>query len=308
MVVSRVLFPLIALSLFFLPLNDLTERRLLGELSLEGDVYPMLIAVIIYGLAVIQKGSINKPNHLSYKLLMLFLAWVLISGILNSHGILTNFTKGRSGAEKFSLQFILLLFGFFTSIVSYATLKPFHRKNILLIFRRWILFSFLFAGIYSLVIEIPAELGQGWAISILGYITPIIHRFEYLYLDRLRSLSGEASWFGMYLVFVFPWLMSYYFTARKTYKYIYLALIVYALILSYLTYSRTAYLIIAFQIFAFVMIIFYKGSHRHRRQLLWVLIITVLLFGVFIIETNAGDKIVQIYHSLFQHGLWIVMK
>jgi hypothetical protein len=150
------------------------------------------------------------------------------------------------------------------------------------------------------VIEIPAELGQGWAISILGYITPIIHRFEYLYLDRLRSLSGEASWFGMYLAFVFPWLMSYYFTERKTYKYIYLALIVYALILTFLTYSRTAYFIISFQIFAFFMIIFFKGPHRHRRQLLWVLIITVLLLGVLIIETNAGDKIVQIYHSLFE--------
>lgn len=300
MVVSRVLFPLIAISLFFLPLNDLPVRRLLGELSLEGAVYPMLIAIIIYGLAVIQKGRINKLNLLSYKLLILFLAWVLISGILNSHGILTNLTKGRSGAEKFSLQFILLLFVFFTSIVSYATLKPFHRKNILLIFRRWILFSFLFAGIYSLVIEIPAELGQGWAISILGYITPIIHRFEYLYLDRLRSLSGEASWFGMYLAFVFPWLMSYYFTERKTYKYIYLALIVYALILTFLTYSRTAYFIISFQIFAFFMIIFYKGTHRHRRQLLWVLIITGLLLGVLIIETNAGDKIVQIYLSLFE--------
>ena len=60
MVVSRVLFPLIALSLFFLPLNGLPKRRLLGELSLEGAVYPMLIAVIIYGLAVIQKGKINK--------------------------------------------------------------------------------------------------------------------------------------------------------------------------------------------------------------------------------------------------------
>jgi len=300
MVVSRVLFPLIALSLFFLPLNGLPERRLLGELSVEGAVYPMLIAVIIYGLAVIQKGRINKPNLLSYKLLMLFLAWVLISGILNSHGILTNLTKGRSGAEKFSLQFMLLLFVFFTSIVSYATLKPFHRKNILLIFRRWILLSFLFAGIYSLVIEIPAELGQGWAISILGYITPIIHPLFKLKHFRLISLSGEASWFGMYLAFVFPWLISYYFTGRKPYKYIYLALIVYALILTYLTYSRTAYLIISFQIFSFVMIIFYKGTHRHRRQLLWVLIITIPLSGVLFLETNAGDKIVQIYHSIFE--------
>lgn len=203
--------------------------------------------------------------------------------------------------EKFSLQFMLLLFVFFTSIVSYATLKPFHRKNILLIFRRWILFSFLFAGIYSLVIEIPGLLGQGWALSIMGYIAPIIHShyFETLYLDRLRSLSGEASWFGMYLVFVFPWLMSYYFTERKTYKYIYLALIVYALTLTFLTYSRTAYFFISFQIFAFVMIVFYTGTRSHRRQLLRLLIITVLLVGVLFIVTNAGDKIVQVYSSLF---------
>ena len=297
MVVSRVLFPLIALSLFFLTLNGLPNRRLLGELSVEGAVYPMLLAIIIYGLAVIQKGRINKPNLLSYQLLTLFLVWVLISGILNFHGILANFTKGRSGVEKFSLQFVLLLFVFFTSMVSYATLKPFHRKNILLIFRRWILFSFLFAGIYSLVIEIPAELGQGWAISILGFITPIIHGSEGLYLSRLRSLSGEASWFGMYLGFVFPWLMSYYFTERKTYKYIYLALIVYALILAFLTYSRTAYFIIASQIFAFVLIIFFKGIHRHRRQLLWLLLIAIPLSGLLIIETNAVDKIVQIYYS-----------
>ena len=299
-IISRVLFSLLGLSLFFLPLNGLPYRRLLGELSVEGAVYPMLIAIIIYGLAVIQKAKIKIPHILSYQLLTLFLVWVLISGILNFHGILTNFTKGRSGVEKFSLQFVLLLFVFFTSMVSYATLKPFHKKNILFIFRKWILFSFLFAGIYSLVIEIPAELGQGWAISILGFITPIIHGSEGLYLYRLRSLSGEASWFGMYLAFVFPWLMSYYFTERNKYKYFYLVLIGYALFLTYLTYSRTAYFIISFQIFAFVLIVFFKGIHRHRRQLLWLLLIAVLLSGLLIIETNAVDKIVLLYSSLFE--------
>jgi len=254
-VVNKILFLLIALSLFFLPINGLPNRRLFGELSVEGAFYPMLIAIILYGLIVIQKGSINKPNLLSFQLLTLFFAWVLISGILNFHGILTNFTKGRSGIEKFVLQFILLLFGFFSSILSYITLKSFNKKDILFIFRKCILFSFLFAGIYSLVIEIPAELGHGWAISILGFITTIIHGSESLYLDRLRSLSGEASWFGMYLSFVFPWLMSYYFTASKTYKYYYLVIIIYALILTFLTYSRTAYFIIAFQIIAFILII-----------------------------------------------------
>ena len=128
-IISRVLFSLLGLSLFFLPLNGLPYRRLLGELSVEGAVYPMLIAIIIYGLAVIQKAKIKIPHILSYQLLTLFLVWVLISGILNFHGILTNFTKGRSGVEKFSLQFVLLLFVFFTSMVSYATLKPFHKKT-----------------------------------------------------------------------------------------------------------------------------------------------------------------------------------
>lgn len=299
-VVSQVLSSLIALSLFFLPLNGLSYKRLLGELSVEGAAYPMLIAIIIYGLAVIQKGRIDTPNLLSYKLLMLFVVWVSISGILNSLGILMNFTKGRSGVEKFSLQFVLLLFLFFTSMMSYTALKPFRRKNILFIFRRWILFSFLFAGIYSLFLEIPAELGQGWAISILCFITPIIHGSEGLYLFRLRSLSGEASWFGMYLAFVFPWLMSYYFTERKINKYIYLALIAYVLILTFLTYSRTAYFIILFEIFAFILIVFFKGIHHLHRRLLRLLLIVVPLLGLLIIETNAGNKIVQIYYSLFE--------
>jgi hypothetical protein len=79
--------------------------------------------------------------------------------------------------------------------------------------------------------------------------------FQRFWDTPLRSLSGEASWFGMYLSFVFPWLMSYYFTASKTYKYYYLVIIIYALILTFLTYSRTAYFIIAFQIIAFILII-----------------------------------------------------
>jgi len=44
MVVRRVLFFLIAISLLFLPLNGLPKRRLLGELFVAGAVNRMLIA------------------------------------------------------------------------------------------------------------------------------------------------------------------------------------------------------------------------------------------------------------------------
>ncbi len=299
-VVNRVLFSLLALSLFFLPLNGLPYRKLLGELSLEGATYPMLIAVVLYGFAVVKQGKLKAPRHLSYRLLTLFLIWLLISGLLNSHEILTNFTKGRSGVEKFSFQFILTLFLFFASMVSYKTLRLFRKKEVLFIFRKWILASFSFAGTYSFFLEIPAKLGQGWALTILGVVTPIFHGSESLYLVRLRSLSGEASWFGMYLAFVFPWLMSYLFTEGKKYRYVYRALLGYMLVLTYLTFSRTAYIVVAFQISVFVLVIFLKGGDRYRIHLLKLLLIAVLFSGLLIANTDVGDKSVLLFSSLFR--------
>jgi len=299
---NRILLLLISIATFFTPLNGLPYIWFLGEFSYEAAFYPMVIAVAIFGiLTIVKKDRIVAPRHKPYKLLTLFLFWVITSGILNFPAILMNFTKGRSGVEKFSLQFILLLFMFITSLITYTALRSVRRSNILFIFRRWVLFSFLFAGIYSLTIEIPAKLGQGWAISSLQFLSPILYNSgDILYTHRLRSLSSEASMFGVYLAFVSPWLLSYYYSLRKAYRTIHLMLMAYVFVLTYLTYSRAAYVIISIEFFVFTLVIFLYGTYRHRQLLLVLLFISTFFVGAIIIGTDIGDKIAQVILSLFR--------
>ena len=267
---ERSLLIFIFLAIILLPFNDLPYFKIFGELSGEGAFYPLLIGILIWLVFILcgQKPTIPKdPVSL---LLGIFFLWVLISGIANYDSITTDMTKGRSGIEKYILQVMVLAFCLGVVLFIYNSLLSVN--NYLEVIRFFILVSLVIAGIYS-VIEIASLLGNDYAKNILGLIEPYIQNRP-LY-GRLRSVSGEASWFAMYCSFILPWIVSYIFTEEKKALYIFIAS--YLLVMMILTFSRTAYFIAILQVgIVFPLILFVKTDIAEKKKLYSLVLVIII--------------------------------
>jgi hypothetical protein len=308
-----------AVALLVLPFNSFSYISVLGELSSEAAAYPMLLVVSLYSLGILF-GKISFPKHISFIFLLGFFGWIIISGAVNIQSIAENFTKGRSGYNKYVLQMILFSFMLISALAVYHLVQRQWRERTLFTLRRWLLYSFLIAATYS-VIEIPYILfGAGWASSLLELINPLIRAKDYsaLYENRLRSVSGEASWFAMYMAFALPWLLSYIFTEKRGKKWFYVGLNIYAIFMVYLTYSRTAYAITAAEVVVFIGALTGLGGLKFKKYLvfilLWLTILTILyavtidkpneqrIKEVFVSVTTSGEETAYYMSNIARYG------
>lgn len=292
---------LFALALLVLPFNGVASRlSILGELSSEAAIYPVLLLVCLYGVVALLGKKIHRPSHISVAILFYFVGWILLSGIVNTPTIMENFTKGRSGFEKYLLQVILFIFMLFASFSVYHAIQEQKIEQTFFIFRRWVLYSFLVAGVYSLI-EISYMLfNAGWASSLLESIDPIFHSGQWssVSIGRLRSVSGEPSWFAMYMAFALPWLMSYIFTEKHK-KWLFFCLNTYAFFMVFLTYSRTAYVITLAEVIGLVIAtrVFEKWQIRKYSFIIAIGLIMATISYMIVIEL-AYERLTEIVASL----------
>lgn len=290
---------LVALTICLIPFNSLPYlQNYLREMSNEGAFYPLALLSIILILGIIQVWKLKVPINLSFSLLTFFYIWIIILSVVNFPEIMYASTKGRSGLEKLSLQLVLFSFCISVAIIIYQSMirVPFCLAH----FRKYVLISFIICGLYSIV-EIAYLSGNGRAEAILvgvnKYIFPDIMN---LYYGRLRSVSGEASWFAMYCSLVLPWLLSYIFSSHgRTWPYIFL--FAYFILMVILTKSRTAYFITTIQLFLFFLIaLFVQGKQKkHRRKLLSFLSFLILFLALVTIRYGIGEQgFINIFMSL----------
>jgi len=270
---------LLAFAIILIPFNSLPYfKDILREMSNEGAFYPLSIAILIWGLMLLQSNKVRLPQHISVKILGLFVLWIFLSISVNLPLVSLLETKGRTGIEKFLFQLILLTFVILSSLLVYNV--TIHFRTPLHTFRRYVTISFLVAGTYSLI-EIAFLAGNDWATYILQSFNPLIHEQGHmhealLYFGRLRSVSGEASWFAMYCSFIFPWIFSYTFTERR-YSWIYWLLTCYLFLLVILTISRTAYVIVIAQLVLFLIGILFVQQGKIRKGRIFILVAGFLI-------------------------------
>lgn len=303
--VTYSIYPLLArivvIALLLLPFNDLPYfPGVLGELSGEGAVYPLLLAALLF-VPLFFVGRVQRPKHISFSFLLGFIGWAAVSGLFNINIISENLTKGRGGVEKFTLQFALLIFVSLCSVLVYSVASRQWGSKALMVFRKWVLLGFLLVGAYCLV-EIARLVEMSWAVSILQVIDPLLH--DEPYFGRLRSVSGEASWLGVYLAFAFPWLLSYMFTAEKQ-KFWYIVIVIFALLIAIFTYSRYIYFTILLQIVAYIFMVFTLRRKIARKSLLYIFgsAITILMVIVVVVfwsppSAMSLERIVSVFTSL----------
>ena len=114
--------------------------------------------------------------------------------------------KGR-GLDRLVLQVGVLVFVVAFAVAYYGAFRNRDALMLLRWLRRMILWSlvvptgFAFLEIFRLVTHRPEPA------ELLRLISELVHR-RTEYVERVRSVSGEASWFGIWLAFVLPWLIS----------------------------------------------------------------------------------------------------
>lgn len=242
------------LAIVLLPFNAMPYfRETLGEMAYEGAFYPLAAGIVLWAGILLAGARVELPSHYSARLLLVFVAWVFVSALINAPGVIAAATKGRTGMEKFLLQALVVLFTAASSVLLYNVFV--RSRAVLYTVRRWLLASFAVCGAYS-VLEIGRLLGVPMSADALALIDRFIrdpdNLLAYSEIGRLRSVSGEASWFAMYCALVTPWILSYLFTEQKL-KWWFLPVLVYLLVLITLTWSRAAYVITVLEFVTFAI-------------------------------------------------------
>lgn len=261
---------LFAVGLLIVPFNDIPHFTIIfGEMGLEASFFPFLFLVIFFYFRM--NFSFYLPRSKSFYFILSFLIIVIISGIINIPSILQAQFMERTGISKFFFQFIILLFGIALSLTIF-NLFLFGLIDLKKV-RNFLTIGFIICGFYSIV-EIFYLIGFSWAEVFLESINLLIHSEEsgiLLYEGRLRSVTGEPSYFGMYGALVFPWLISYLFTEKHRLPF--LLLIIYLVLMMLLSLSRLAYGLLLIETFLIVYFIF-RSKLFSLRTIGIVLIIT----------------------------------
>jgi hypothetical protein len=228
---------LFALGLIILPFNNIPHFVfILGEMGLEGSFLPFLFLVI--HCSIQWNFSYKLPRSKSFFFLLSFLLILIASGITNIPNIVNAQFMGRTGLSKFFFQFLVLFFGLSLSIIIF-NLFIFNIINLNYV-RKFLTVSFIICGIYSFF-EIFYLFGYNWAETFLEAINPLFHSEDtgILFPGKVRSVTAEPSYFGMYGALLLPWLISYLFTEKKSWPFALLSL--YLIFLMLLSLSRLAY-------------------------------------------------------------------
>ena len=283
---NKVIYLLMMFTIFLIPFNNLPYlNTVLKELSYNATSYPVLILMVIMMIYIIKEMRIVKVKDKSIYILIAFIITCLILSFFNISEILTNSFKGKSGIRRLVFQFPMLAFGGVTSYCFYYFLR--RTKITIWTIRRWIMISCLITGAYGLI-ELLNMLNIIDTSAILKAVSNVIQLYSRgeVYPRGIRTVCGEASYFGMYAAFVLPWILSYIYTEKEYWKkgaFIVFALYFAALV--FLSKSRMALLVfwLEFIIFAIGMFI----SRKNWRNKL----ITLLLFPLIFATSNVASKI-----------------
>lgn len=279
--ISIMIARLISLAIILLPFNDLPILlNLAGEISLEGAFYPIVIAIVIFGILLLKNKSITIPKNIGFYSLILLCIWIVIIGVIDIPNMQNSYYKGSNGFTRYINQLLVLVFGVMTTYITYSVFRVIQLDK----FRKYILISFYIAGAYSLI-ELIYLLSNGNVFKdFLEVINQLIHRPDGAILySRLRSVSGEASWFAMYFGVAFSWIVITYINNKK-----YIYLLLYSIIMIIFTESRLGYMLLIIQIFILLINKLYINSINKKRfkSILMIIPMVTIISGYVLLFPN----------------------
>ena len=135
------------LGMFFFPFNEFKGITAFGEFKSEAAAFFLFPGFLVLLLS----GKIGLPLKSPYfKLVLVFLAWCLITTLLNLPAVHTNFFKHTGGINRFIRQyFALILSSIVFFILYWNVLINMSSKDILLKIRKLFLMSLIVATAYG---------------------------------------------------------------------------------------------------------------------------------------------------------------
>ena len=288
---NKILYYLLFASFVLLPIDNFPFFSFAGEIGKRLGLYPFIIIIpIILTLILIKKEFLLNKDDVIAKIILVFYSWVWISIVINFNTILDNVFKGRTGIEKLVLQVLVLTF---MVVLFYCVFYIIEVNNLEFTdIRKFIMVSFMLVGIYC-IFELSTLLGISNFSKLIEIISYFVHNDNrgIVYQRGIRGLSGEASYFGMYISFILPWIFSYLFTEKKL-KYVFI--FIYMLVITFFTKSRFAIAIIYLQVFLyFILFVYNFKTNINKKKLIGVFIATVIALGFginSIYEKGGYDK------------------
>lgn len=259
----------------------------LGGLGQELAFYPFAIGLAIWLAGIILcREKVYIPRDHSFYAFVFLLVWFFITGIVNFPNMLESVFKGTEGTTRFIVQYGTMVFYFLSALYIYNIFckLAFSKEKVLLLFENAIMLSAYIMGVYSLF-EVTSFLGMDYCREIVNSIDNLF-RIDEVQGDifsyfRIRSLTMEASTFGMYCGVIMPWLVWRAFdnTVSPTKRAFNLLFLVYYIVLIIFSLSRTAYFIVLIELLVFCIV--------YRRNLMRNFITMGAKVGVFLIVVLA---------------------
>lgn len=293
--VSKLLLILFILSIVLIPFDNLPYlKSVFGELSFKASIYPIIMIILILFVVLIKNKQLYFNKSKELYLLLIFIGWNILSIIVNLNSIFENNFKDRSGISKLVLQIMVLGFGIL--IFYFSDIIVSMKKLTLYDFRKYVFFSIIPVTIYGTIelLHLSKVINFSWIIEKVSYLIQTYYRGE-VYTKGIRTVTGEASYFAMYIAFVFPWIISYIFTEKNNIrKLLYSILSLYILMLLIFSKSRTAYGVLFIQIIVFtVFILISKVNKLYKITALKAIGICITLFllvNLTILPKIGGDR------------------
>jgi len=307
-IINNILSFLVISGIILLPFSEEMHPtvlvKLFGVYNYEGAFYPFLIAVILYAVLIIYKRPV-LPEGISFKLLIAFLIFIVISGIFNIDRILHNHGYETDGTARFVKSYMGVFFVSISVVIIYYVSRIKWGKNTFNIVRKAVLFSFVVPGLYAFL-QILYLIGFKSLLIPINILSEPFHLFLMakgmtIISGRLFSVAGEPSLFGTYLVFIFSWILSSFYTAiNYRHKLLTGLLLIYIIVTIFFTYSRTAYFEIIIISFLFLFLAkFSKIKHiKETSNKIIILLAVLLLFGLIFAAAKKSNKIISVYSSL----------
>lgn len=260
----------------------------LGGLGQELAFYPLVIGMTIWLTGIILcREKVYIPRNYSFYAFAFLLVWLFLTGIANMNNMLEAEFKGTDGTTRFIIQYGTMVFYFVSALYIYNVFcrLSLSKEKVLVLFENAIILSAYIMGAYSLF-EITSLLGMDYCREIVNSIDTLFRINEvqgdiFAYI-RIRSLTAEASYFGMYCGVIMPWLVWHAFNntvspMKRAFNLLFLA---YYIVLIIFSLSRTAYFIVLIEFLVF--------SISYRKQIVRNLLAMGAKVGAFLIVVMAA--------------------
>lgn len=295
---SKVEKNLLTVAILGVPFIVSLNVNFLGALGKNASFYPLFFGVLFWGIKnFFLEKKVLIPKSPSCYLFLMFLLVVIFSGVINLPSLIEMQFQGVNGADRFIVQTGALCFYFFSALfVSHAC--TYFIKEPISFFRHILLLSFIIPAAYSFF-EILVFGGFSFAQDALASLDMIFRKVDDLYYYRIRSVTAEASAFGMYSALLFPWLLNCILHDTGSKKIFFLTIFFYFLILNLLSFSRTSYVILTIEFILYVCFFFSSIIHRVRASIGYISI-GGIIFGILYLKIGEelGIDIGQIFLSL----------